>query len=58
MPFYYAYHVDDDGHVISRFDIYAETDDQAVERAKQRQVDHDMEVWELDRKVSFLKRTV
>jgi hypothetical protein len=36
MPSYYAYHADDDGHVISRFDIYAETDEQAVERARRR----------------------
>jgi hypothetical protein len=57
MPFYYAYHVDEDGHVISRFDVHAADDQEAVERAKERQGDHDIEVWELDRKVSFLKRT-
>jgi hypothetical protein len=57
MPFYYAYHVDEDGHVISRFDVHAADDQQAVERVKARQIDHDIEVWELDRMVTLLKRT-
>jgi hypothetical protein len=55
MPYYYAYHVDDAGHVISRFDIHADDDEQAIEKAKQRQNGRDIEVWDLDRKVSFFK---
>jgi hypothetical protein len=56
MPFYYAYHVDEAGHVIRRFDIHAGDDEQAVERAMERLSGHDIEVWCIDRKVTFLKR--
>jgi hypothetical protein len=56
MPFYYAYHVDDAGHVISRFDIHADEDSQAIEKAKARLVNRDIEVWCVDRKVADLKR--
>lgn len=56
MPFYYAYHVDEAGHVISRFDIHAADDEQAVERARKRLSSNDIEVWCIDRKVMFLKR--
>jgi hypothetical protein len=58
MPYYYAYHVDDAGHVVSRFDFHAETDQQAVEKARRRQDGMDIEIWELDRKVSVLQRPV
>jgi hypothetical protein len=56
MPYYYAYHVDAGGHVLSRTDIYAETDEQAVEKAKERLNGQGVEVWCLDRKVCALKR--
>jgi hypothetical protein len=55
MPYYYAYQVDDDGHVINRFNLYAESDEEAVEKARQRQDGRDIEIWDLDRKVSYLK---
>jgi hypothetical protein len=55
MPYYHAYHVDDEGHVISRLYIYADDDEQAVEKAKQRQEARDIEVWCFERKVALLK---
>jgi hypothetical protein len=55
MPYYYAYHVDDDGHVVSRIDVHAENDDQAVAKVKMRLPGLDIEVWCLDRKVALLK---
>jgi hypothetical protein len=56
VPYYYAYHVDDDGHIIGRFNLYAENDDEAVAKARQRQSGRNIEIWDFDRKVSFLKR--
>jgi hypothetical protein len=56
MPYYYAYQVDDDGHIIGRFNLYAENDEEAVAKARQCQADRNIEIWDFDRKVSFLKR--
>jgi hypothetical protein len=56
MPFYYAYRVDNDGHVISRFDIHADDDAQAIEKARLKLAHRDIEIWCLDRKVGVLKR--
>jgi hypothetical protein len=44
-------------HVISRFDVHADSDEHAVEKAKQRMASRDIEVWCLDRKVALLKHT-
>ena len=55
MPYYYAYHVDDAGHVISRFDVHADDDEQAIEKAKPRLAGRDIEVWCFERKVALLK---
>jgi hypothetical protein len=38
MPYYYAYQVDDDGHIIGRFNLYAENDEEAVAKARQRPI--------------------
>jgi hypothetical protein len=54
MPYYHAYHVDDEGHVVSRLYIYADDDEQAVEKDKQRQDGRDIEVWYFE-KVALLK---
>ena len=56
MPYYYIYHCDADGHVESRTNIHAETDEQAVRKARECQADQDIEVWCLDRKICDLKR--
>jgi hypothetical protein len=56
MPYYYAYHVDDDGHVFSRVNIYADDDAQAIEKARALLASRDIELWGLDRKVGDLKR--
>jgi hypothetical protein len=55
MPYYYAYHVDDDGHVVSRFDIHADDDAQAIEKARAFLAGRDIEVWCIDRKVGELR---
>jgi hypothetical protein len=55
MPYYYAYHVDDDGHVFSRFDVHADDDVQAIEKVRKHLAGRDIEVWCLDRKVGVLK---
>jgi hypothetical protein len=55
MPYYYVYHVKTDGHVFSRTTIYADDDEQAVEKARAHLDGRDIEVWDLDRKVGVLK---
>jgi hypothetical protein len=55
MPHYYAYHVDDDGHVFSRVNVHAVDDAQAIEKASALLDGRDIEVWHLDRKVGVLK---
>ncbi|SHH05309.1 hypothetical protein [Bradyrhizobium erythrophlei] len=58
MPFYYAYHVDKDGHATSCFNIAADDDDQAVEKARLRLKDgQDIEVWCIDRKITDIKHS-
>jgi hypothetical protein len=57
MPYYYAYHVDDAGRrAIRRFELHADHDEQALEKAKQRLADRDIEVWCFERKVALIKR--
>jgi hypothetical protein len=55
MPYYYAYHVDDDGHAVSRIDVHAENDDQAVAKVKLRLAGLHIEVWCVDRNVAVLR---
>jgi hypothetical protein len=55
MPNYYAYHVDKAGHFISRAEIHADDDEQAIEKAKQLLGAYDIEVWCLARKLGHLK---
>jgi hypothetical protein len=55
MPYYYAYHVDDAGSATSRFELPADDDEQALEKAKQRLAGRDIEVWCFERKIARLK---
>jgi hypothetical protein len=56
MPYYYAYQVDDDGHIIAVSNVHADDDEAAVEKVRLRLAGRDIEVWCLDRKVALLKR--
>ncbi len=57
MPDYRAYLIDPDGHIQSRIDFTCIDDDNARERAKQLVDGHDVELWELGRKIAtFAKR--
>ena len=57
MTEYRAYIVGDDGHFMRAVDIFCEDDEAAKERAKQLVNGHDVELWQLGRKVETLKRT-
>jgi hypothetical protein len=49
MPYYYAYHVDDAGRrAIRRFELHADHDEQALEKAKQRLVPRHIDYDSLD----------
>jgi hypothetical protein len=41
-----------DGHILSAVDLFCADDDAAKERAKQLVDGHDVELWQLDRKIS------
>jgi hypothetical protein len=49
---YRAYLMGPDGHVQSRVDLVCEHDEAARERAKQLVDGHDVELWQLDRKIA------
>jgi len=49
---FYAYIVDDDGHVINRVDLAFEKQEDAEERAKALIDGHDVELWQRDRKLA------
>jgi hypothetical protein len=51
---YRAYLVDDDGHFKSFEAITAEDDERAIEIAKTFVERHDVELWQLDRKITVL----
>lgn len=52
MNEYRAYVVGPDGHVLQRIDLLCADDDAAKERAKALVDGHDVELWQLDRKIS------
>jgi hypothetical protein len=56
MDGFYAYIVDPDGHVVSRVDLALENEEAAKERAKQLVDGHDVELWQLDRKIATFTR--
>jgi hypothetical protein len=52
MPEYRAYILDREGHIIRPVDLHCENDDEAKEKARQLVNGHDVELWQLDRKIS------
>jgi hypothetical protein len=57
MDGYYAYIIGLDGHVMNRVDLAFEKEEDAIERAKQLVDGHDVELWQLDRKIATFIRT-
>jgi hypothetical protein len=58
MDGFYAYILDANGRVLSRVDLAFESEETAKERAKQLVDGHDVELWQLDRKiVTFTRNT-
>jgi hypothetical protein len=55
MDGFYAYIVDEDGHVINRVDLRFEKQEDAAERAKSLVDGHDVELWQRDRKIATFK---
>ncbi len=52
MPAYRVYLVGSDGRFIKAIDLDCNDDDAAIEAAKQRVDDHDVELWQLDRHIA------
>ena len=52
MPEYRAYVVDDDGHFIRALEFECVDDEAAKGRAKQLVDGHDVELWQLERKIA------
>ncbi len=57
MAEYRAYILAPDDHIIRAVDLFCEDDEAAKERAKQLVNGHDVELWQLGRKVETFKRT-
>jgi hypothetical protein len=57
MAEYRAYLIGSDGHFYDAVPLVCETDDEAIEKAKQLVDGHDVEVWQLDRKIAALNKT-
>ena len=53
---YRAYIVGADGHFIEAVDLVCEDDHAAIEKAQALVDGHDVELWQLDRHVTNLKR--
>jgi hypothetical protein len=58
MDGFYAYVVDPNGHVVSRVDLELESEEAAIERAKQLVDGHDVELWQRDRKIAVHSQPV
>jgi hypothetical protein len=56
MPEYRAYMVGSDGRFFNAVPLACSDDGEAVERAKQLVDGHDVELWQLDRKVARFQR--
>jgi hypothetical protein len=57
MQEYRAYIVGPDGHVESRFNLHCSNEAEAIKLAKQFVNDHDVELWQLDRKIGTFGHT-
>ena len=55
MQEYRAYIVGDDGHFLRAVDIFCEDDATDKEHAKRLVDGHDVELWQLDRKIETFK---
>jgi len=58
MPIYRAYFIDDKDRVESFKPVEADSDEEALETARQLVDGHDVEVWLLDRMVGRLSKQV
>ena len=56
MDGFYAYIVDQEGHVINRVNLAFEKEEDAAEHAKRLVDGHDVELWQRDRKIAIFKR--
>jgi hypothetical protein len=57
MAEYRAYILTPDDHIIKGVDLFCPDDEAAKEKAKQLVNGHDVELWQLGRKVETFKRT-
>jgi hypothetical protein len=56
MQEYRAFILGPDGHIQSRVDVICANDEAAKEQAKQLVDGHDIELWQLDRRIATFKR--
>jgi hypothetical protein len=56
MADYRAYMVDGDGHFYEAVALVCADDAEAIQKAKQLVDHHEVELWQLDRKVATFKR--
>jgi hypothetical protein len=52
MQHYRAYIMGEDGHILRPVELFCENDDAAKEKARLLVDGHDVELWQLDRKIS------
>jgi hypothetical protein len=57
MAEYRAYVIGQDGHFIRAIDLFCPDDETAINEAERLVDRHDVELWQLDRKVETFKRT-
>jgi hypothetical protein len=55
MADYRAYLLGSDGHFFDAVSLICETDNEAIEKAKHLVDGHDVELWQVDRKVAEFK---
>ena len=55
MAEYRAYLLKSDGHILRRFDLVCDDDDDAKVRAKQLVDGHDVELWQRGQKIATFK---
>ena len=58
MAQYRAYAIDDEGHIVRRFEFEAESDERAMEQARTQLDGLDIEVWEHKWVVGKLQRQI
>jgi hypothetical protein len=54
---YRAYILGPDGHVEYRVDLHCQDEEEAVKQAKQLVDGHDVELWQLDRKIETFRHS-